>query len=1549
MPMIRAPAKKKTTTLTVAVKCRPLAEREHGGDIVRVKNNKEVVVLDPDLTKDYLDRIQNRTKEKKYCFDHAFDPHWTNLDAYQKCISTVISGVVQGLNATVFAYGSTGSGKTYTMVGTKHDPGLMVLSLHTIFDLIQRDKSSDEFEVTCSYLEVYNEVIYDLLEKSSGPLELREDPEQGIIVAGLRCIKVHSADKILELLNLGNSRRKTESTEANATSSRSHAVLEITVRRKQKNKYRNQVMRGKLALVDLAGSERASETNSGGQKLRDGANINRSLLALANCINALGKQQKKGLAYVPYRNSKLTRILKDGLSGNSQTVMVATISPAGSQYHHTVNTLKYADRAKEIKTHIQKNIGTIDTHVSDYQRMIDSLQVEVCRLKKELAEKDSQLSVKPVEKAADDELSWLNILSQEISENVQERINLQKALFELEETNLRNRTELQHLDDAIAKHQATEKDGAVVEVLRVRRQDILDNIRDNDEAGVNYQKEIEANEKQRCQLQHMIDEAISNNGNKTYLRILSQYRLLGMANTELQFEMAMRDQIIHNQREAQRNLWNLLMGLGLDEKQILELAAKQGITIEDWTMTRYLGLSNKEQSPNLALGGYPPLSYGLSISQWHSRSSCIYPNYQNVASNPFSRGSWDSSPTICREEHHSSYYLVAHNSPPFVKFRSSDNWVGGHPVSQFGSPEKLPRDLRKSYPEMNSPVSSCNESYLLSPALSADYGQRQKDTMRQNEYSKGPHVGMSGNQDSFKRSRGGNQNQRMRKRAAPSVLDKKLLRDRVRSCQQAYSAADEIVDHLRAEYSAYSRLRWQPFAMAVQGALQQLQSSSANTKKNILHFSEDDEEHAVTPSSSYSHSAKKPRKTDENEEKLQRLEDLHIQKRQVKRQSDSDSESDSDSDSSSSSSSGSSSDEGEKEDGTTSGDAIYGQEEEPKYDLIKSILRQRYTKSNDRKSKLEEKNIEVEVATGKAKNKIDMSNGGGTGNREGGGLKKAIKNSASDAAEGVEVKGKEGPRFKDLGGMGGVLEELKMEVIVPLYHPHLPRWLGVRPMAGILLHGPPGCGKTKLAHAIANETGVPFYQISATEVVSGVSGASEENIRELFSKAYRTAPSIVFIDEIDAIASKRENLQREMERRIVTQLMTCMDESHRLVQPNDKESSSEGSDSKPGYVLVIGATNRPDAVDSALRRPGRFDREIVLGIPDENARHEILSVLTRNLRLEGTFDLFKIARSTPGFVGADLAALANKAGNLAMKRIIDQRKHEFSRESMDEKQADEWWRQPWLPEEMEKLTITMADFEEAAKMVQPSSRREGFSTIPNVKWEDVGGLDFLRQEFERYIVRRIKFPEDYAGPELLNKYVGESELAVRTLFTRARTCSPCILFFDEVDALTTGRGKEGGWVVERLLNQLLIELDGADQRRGVYVIGATNRPDVMDRAVLRPGRFGKLLYVSLPSADERGLILNALARKKPIDASVDLNAIAHMKACENLSGADLSALMNEAAMGALEEKLSSAEISEIPWTIKTSHFERALSKIKPSVSDKERQKYENLSKDFKTA
>ncbi|WCJ32055.1 P-loop containing nucleoside triphosphate hydrolases superfamily protein [Euphorbia peplus] len=725
MPSIKAPTAKRTTTLAVAIKCRPLTDRDHGRDIVRVHdNNKEVIILDPDLSKDYLDRVQNRTKEKKYCFDHAFSPHSTNLDVYKRSISSVIYGVVQGLNATVFAYGSTGSGKTYTMVGTQNDPGLMVLSLHTIFNLIKNDKTSDAFEVSCSYLEVYNEVIYDLLEKSSGHLELREDPEQGITVVGLRCIKVHSADKILELLNLGNSRRKTESTEANATSSRSHAVLEIIVKRKQKNKYQNQVMRGKLALVDLAGSERASETNSGGHKLRDGANINRSLLALANCINALGKQKKKGLAYVPYRNSKLTRILKDGLSGNSQTVMVATISPADSQYHHTVNTLKYADRAKEIKTHIQKNIGTVDTHVSDYQRMIDSLQIEVFHLKKELAEKESRLSVKPSEKAVDDELSWLDIISCETSENVQERINLQKASFELEETNVRNRLELQHLDDAIAEQQ----EGSVVEALRVRRQVILDNIRDNDEAGVNYKKEIEANEKHRCELQDMIEKAITEDGNKTYLRVLSQYRLLGMTNMELQFEMAMRDQIIQNQREAQRKMWNLLTGLGLDEKHLLDLTAKHGIITEDLTMMPQLGVSDKLSS-SYALGKCDHVGYNPYIGQSFSQSR-IFQQYQDFGSRSFLNGPWDPGHTICREEHHSSYYVLSHDQTPPSYLRprkSSGHMADGSPGSWVSTSDKYPQDLRSSCPELRTWSSPCTDSYPSVSSLTAAFSHQLKD------------------------------------------------------------------------------------------------------------------------------------------------------------------------------------------------------------------------------------------------------------------------------------------------------------------------------------------------------------------------------------------------------------------------------------------------------------------------------------------------------------------------------------------------------------------------------------------------------------------------------------------------------------------------------------------------------------------------------------------------------------------------------------------------------------------------------------------------------
>ncbi|KAK4426491.1 Kinesin-like protein KIN-8B [Sesamum alatum] len=744
MPSIRAPATKKTTTLTVAVKCRPLTERERGRDIVRVHNAKEVLVLDPDLSKDYLERVQNRTKERRYTFDYAFGPNCSNLDVYERSIRSTIFGVVQGLNATIFAYGSTGSGKTYTMVGTQDDPGLMVLSLNTIFHLIEKDNSSDVFEVTCSYLEVYNEVIYDLLEKSSGHLELREDPDQGIVVAGLRSIKVNSADKILELLNLGNSRRKTESTEVNETSSRSHAVLEISVTRKQQKEYPNQVIRGKLALVDLAGSERASETNSGGQKLRDGANINRSLLALANCINALGKQRKKGLAYVPYRNSKLTRILKDGLSGNSQTIMIATISPADNQYHHTVNTLKYADRAKEIRTHIQKNIGTLNAHVSDYQKMIDNLQTEVSRLRMELADKESLLNAKLPEKAADDEISWLDALSHETSENVQERINLQKALIELEETNRRNRKELQQLDEAIAKQQVIENDGVVVQALQTRRQLILDNIRDNDELGVSYQKEIEENEKRRYQLQDMIDEAIKNNGNKTYLGIMSQYRLLGITNTELQFEIAIRDQIISSQREAQRNLWNLLMSLGLDEKQIVELGAKQGITVEDIHMTTPLGLSNLAHSPNLKYERYAPSYQSAFDGRSGAVSPCLCPQDREFSSRSFAVES-PRLPHAFFQELHTLYYYISHGLYP----SPNQQWSSNPSSSYFRTLDQRSHGLRKSFPPMSSNIAPYDNGGVSSSSLKTDFWQQQQQdawaVANRQDINMNPYVGRCSN------------------------------------------------------------------------------------------------------------------------------------------------------------------------------------------------------------------------------------------------------------------------------------------------------------------------------------------------------------------------------------------------------------------------------------------------------------------------------------------------------------------------------------------------------------------------------------------------------------------------------------------------------------------------------------------------------------------------------------------------------------------------------------------------------------------------------------
>ncbi|XP_048494501.1 cell division control protein 48 homolog C isoform X4 [Beta vulgaris subsp. vulgaris] len=560
-------------------------------------------------------------------------------------------------------------------------------------------------------------------------------------------------------------------------------------------------------------------------------------------------------------------------------------------------------------------------------------------------------------------------------------------------------------------------------------------------------------------------------------------------------------------------------------------------------------------------------------------------------------------------------------------------------------------------------------------------------------------------------------------------------------------------------------------------------------------------------------------------------------------------------------------------------------------DVMKSMLRAGYYRDKIHESKSKEMNLDMKVLK---KEKSDENS----------------TEPQANSTNSTNYSDEPPPRFSDFGGIKKELQELEREVILPLQNPKLLQWLNVKPVSGILLHGPPGCGKTRLAQAIAYESGLPLFQISASELVSGVSGASEEKIRELFSKAYKTAPSIVFIDEFDAIGSKRESTHSGMERRIVTQLLTCMDKSRRLVKCDRGPANSEPLERLGCYVLVIGATNRPDALDPALRRPGRFDNEILLDIPDEDARAEILSLLTKNTKLESQVDVTKIARETPGFVGADLAYLVNKAGIIAMNRLIDQRKLGICNHLEDQRFESH--------EDMEKLRISMVDFEEATKAVQPSLRREGFSEIPTETWEDVGGLNELRKDFERHIVGRVKYPELY-----------------------------------EVDALTRERGTEGGQVAERLLNQLLIELDGGEHRRGVYVIGATNRPEVVDRALLRPGRFGKPLYVPLPKPDERGLILKTLARSKPVDASVNLLDLGKSEICENLSGADLADLMEKAALALMEETRPSYEadrsvFAATKYTIKRAHFELARSRVSPSVSEEEQQKrhYDEISKGF---
>ena len=531
--------------------------------------------------------------------------------------------------------------------------------------------------------------------------------------------------------------------------------------------------------------------------------------------------------------------------------------------------------------------------------------------------------------------------------------------------------------------------------------------------------------------------------------------------------------------------------------------------------------------------------------------------------------------------------------------------------------------------------------------------------------------------------------------------------------------------------------------------------------------------------------------------------------------------------------------------------------------------------------------------------------------------------------------------YEDIGGLGKEIQKIREMVELPMKSPELFKRLGISPPKGVLLMGPPGTGKTLIAKAVANESGANFKNINGPEIMSKFYGESEQKLRQTFEEAEKNAPSIIFIDELDSIAPKRADVTGEVERRVVAQLLSLMD----------------GLAGR-GQVIVIGATNRPDDIDEALRRPGRFDREITIGVPDKQGRLEILQIHTRSMPLEEGMEIERLAAVTHGFVGADLAALAREAAMHALRRALPH---------VDPETGD-------IPADvLQSLYVTQADFDMALAEISPSALREVLVEKPNVRWDDVGGLAKVKMKLREAVEAPLMHPEVFEemgirapkgvllfgppgtgktllakavateseanfisvrGPEIFNKYVGESEKAVREIFKKARQTAPCVLFFDEIDAIMTARGqRDDTGVSQRIVNQFLAEMDGMQALQGVLVIGATNRADIVDPAVLRPGRFDSVVFVPPPDNAARREILAVHTKKMPLAKDVNLDKLAELT--EGYSGADIEGLCREAAMAAVRDEWKAKPVA-------MKHFEAAMEEVRPSISPDDMKRYEGV-------